>query len=166
LRKLLDWAADVEPAPQPAPETDDGSKLRRRITATAGLLLLLVAAGWAMLSGDEDACLMLDGRSSLEAAELRLLVDGEEVYSRPLSLAQSKKVTGLLKQFVNQKHERFEVWIEITPGKHEVIAHVVRTGESSGISDTVVLELQPGETRRLRMTAGSTLGSGLSLIAN
>ena len=156
------WDMECDAGPLPLPEGDISRRVRRRIFVIAACFLLLIVAAWALLGGEDDAYLKLDAKSSMESGELSLLVDGKEVYSRSLS-APEKKGKGLLKKIVNKKHETFEAWIEVPPGKHEVVAHVIAEGNDSGYRDTVVVDLQPGETRRLRMTAGRAFGSGTGL---
>jgi predicted Ser/Thr protein kinase len=137
------------------------SRPRRRLLVTLALLLMLVGAGWAIFGGDRRAHLRLDAKSSVEAGELTLRVDGEKVYSRALSAPRVRK--GLVKKLLDQNHENFEAWIKIAPGKHEISAQVELQDEEYLLRDTVVVDLEPGETRRLRLTVGRAFGSALKL---
>ena len=40
---------------------------------------------------------------------------------------------------------------------------MIPDGDDSGYRDSVVVDLEPGETRRLRMTAGRAFGAGTGL---
>ena len=100
------WGVESDDGPLPLPEIDISRRVRRRIFIIAACFLLLVVGGWALLGGEDDAYLKLDAKSSMEAGELSLLVDGEEVYSRSLS-APEQKGKGLLKKIINKKHETF-----------------------------------------------------------
>jgi len=83
------------------------------------------------------------------------------VYQRDLSAPRKKQ--GFLKKVLDQDLETFEAWIEIAPGKHEVVAQILPTGATSGYQDTIVVDLEPGETRRIKLAAGRKYGSELSL---
>jgi len=126
----------------------------------AALCPLLIVAGWAIFGG-RGAHLRLDAKSSVESGELTVRVDGDEVYTRTLSAPRIRK--GLVKKLLDQNHENFEAWIEVAPGKHEITAQVELPDEEYLLRDTVVVDLEPGETRRLRMTVGRTFGSALKL---
>jgi predicted Ser/Thr protein kinase len=144
----------------PFDETAAGRGGRRRLVAVVAAVGFLLLLGWWVLGGGE-AYLKLDAKSSVEAGELIVEVDGEQVYARRLAAPQSKK--GLLKKMLEQNQETFEAWIEMDPGKHEVIARVVPDGDERGYRDTVVVDLEPGETRRLKLVAGRSFGTPLSL---
>jgi serine/threonine protein kinase len=134
------------------------------LLAGAALLLTVTLGAWAWLGGEEDARIELHARSAVANASLSLLVDGKEVYSRQLSAPARGKFQ--LKKFLRKNQEVFDALIEIPAGKHEVVAQVVPKGAAAGYSDSVVLHLQPGETRKLRMVAGLPSRSALSLRAD
>ena len=69
----------------------------------------------------------------------------------------------LIKKMLDHSPETFEAYIELRPGKHEITANVEQRGAQRAMRDTVVVELQPGETRRLRLVAGRSRGSPISL---
>ena len=121
----------------------------------------MLLLGWAWLGPERDAYLQLDGKSSLPAGTFSLQIDGTEVYARELSSPHTKK--NFIKKMFEQRHETFEAWIEVRPGKHEIAALVVPHDEPRTFQDTIVVDLEPGETRRLRMVAGRNFGSVLSL---
>jgi predicted Ser/Thr protein kinase len=149
------------PLPFPDPEAAEvRSKRHRRRIIVAALAAVILLGGWALLGGRRQAYLKLDAKSSIEAGELTVEIDGKEVYSRRLEAPQRK---GLLKKMLEQNQETFEAWIEVKPGKHEVIANVLPDGKKSGYQDTVVVDLDAGETRRLRLVAGRSFGTPLSL---
>ena len=135
--------------------------LRRRNVLVAAALLTVVVMGWALVGGKDHAYLKLKGTSGVEAATLSLLVDGKEVYARQLSAPAEAR--GFIKKLVKSERETFEAWIEVPSGKHQVVAHVIPDGGGSGYRDTVVIDLEPGETQSLRLVARQSFGSGLSL---
>jgi len=136
----------------------------RRSHVAALLFLVTTLAGWILVGGAEESYLQLDAKSTVTSGELTLLVDGKRVYRRELSAPEQKK--GLLQKVLTPKPETFEAWIEIEPGKHEIVALVVREDEDDGYRDTVVVDLEPGQTRTLKLNAGRTFGSSLSLKVN
>ena len=103
----------------------------------------------------------LDAKSGIESGTLTVLVDGAEVYQRELSAPHTKR--GFFKKVLNPGLETFEAWIEIPPGKHEVVARVLPTGATSEYRDTIVVDLERGETRTIKLAAGKRFGSDLSL---
>jgi predicted Ser/Thr protein kinase len=133
---------------------------RRRALLACGALIVLVLVGWAFL-GSRKAYLKLDAKSGVESGRLTLLVDGEEVYRRELSAPRSEQ--GFFKKMLDKDLETFEAWIEASPGKHEVAAHIARYDGTSDYRDSVVVDLDPGETRRLKLSAGRKYGAALSL---
>jgi hypothetical protein len=117
-----------------------------------------------MFGGSRDAYLRLDGRSDV-GGRLTLLVDGEERYARDLAEPRKKaRGLGKIKRMIEPAHETFEAWIEISPGKHEVEARVAANNEDEdSFRDSIVVDLDPGEKRRLRLVAGRSFGEPLSL---
>jgi predicted Ser/Thr protein kinase len=171
LRQALDEACsevssvDVEATVhEPAARIGSGSMAtrprRRRLLLAAVACLVLICAGWLVFGG-KKAHLKLDAKSGIESGELTLLVDGAEVYQRELSAPRTKR--GFLKKVLDQDLETFEAWIEVVPGKHEVVAQVLPTGATSGYRDTIVVDLEPGEIRRITLATGRKFGSELSL---
>jgi hypothetical protein len=159
-----DWFADSRPGAVEYAEPL-GFKIRhRRLVGVAVGLFVLFLGGWVLFGGEKDAFLKLDATSSMAAADLSLLIDGKEVYSRTLAAPQKKK--NFVNKILVSNNETFEAWIEVEPGKHEVAARVLPEGGGSAYTDTVVVDLEPGETRRLRMTAGRAFGSALKLRIN
>ena len=136
---------------------------RRRVLLACGALLVVALVSWAILGG-KKAYLKLDAKSGVDSGRLTLLVDGEEVYRRELSAPRTEQ--GFIKKMLDKDLEKFEAWIEASPGKHEVAAHIARLDGTSGYHDTVVVDLEPGETRRLKLSAGRKYGSALSLKAD
>jgi len=167
--------------PSPAPEKTDGWPGGRYVATSHAfdsdgrpwwqrkamlttIVIFLVIGGWALLGGNETAYLELEAKSAVESGKLTLLVDGKKVYSRRLSAPQKSK--GLIKKFLDQNQETFEKRIKIDPGKHKITAHVLPKGASSPYKDSVVFAIEPGETRRLKLVAGRSIGSSLSLKVN
>ena len=90
-----------------------------------------------------------------------MLVDGDEVYRRELSAPREKQ--GLIKRILDQDVESFQASVGVAPGRHEVAAHVLPAGMRSGYQDAIVVDLEAGETRRIKLSAGRKVGSALSL---
>jgi len=141
---------------------------RRQVVVAAATLVLALALGGVWLHGGADAHLRLNGRSSVPEGALRLLVDGEQVYSRELACPQEQDrergVRGLLKR-IRPSHsgESFEAWIPLRRGKHVVEALLERVGEEAVYRSSVVVDLDEGQTRRLKLVAQPGGGSPLSL---
>jgi predicted Ser/Thr protein kinase len=136
---------------------------RKRLLLAAASCLFLVCAGW-LIFGGREAHLKLTAKSGIESGELTLLIDGVEVYQRDLSAPRREQ--GFIKKVLQQDLETFEAWIEIAPGKHEIVAQVLPTGATSGYHDTIVVDIEPGEIRRIKLAAGRKYGSELSLKSN
>ena len=137
------------------------------LAAAAGFALMILGAA---IFGKEDAHLLLDGKSRMDG-ELVLSVDGKEVYDRTLQAPSLPPGTepGLVKRvsrtLTGSDYESFEALIDIDAGKRQV--EVIITPEmGEPFRSSLVVELQPGETRRLRLVAGRSLGSSLSFHAD
>jgi len=130
---------------------------RRRRWWVATIVALVMFGVW-FLWGDDEAQVRLEAKSSVEAGTLSIQVDGDRVYSRELTAPQQRK--GFLKKVLpGQNHETFEAWLEVPTGKREIMAQV----EPLGYRDTIVVDLEPGDTRTLRLVVGRTFGTPLSL---
>ncbi len=137
-----------------------GRFLGLKFTAAAILSLLILGAGYFYLA--RPAHLKLDARSSIGSGTLSLQVDGREVYSHALAAPSAGK--GVFTRILGRDQETFEGWIAVPPGKHEVAAHVLPEGSSgTSLHDSIVVDLKAGETRTLRMVAGRSFGTPLSL---
>jgi serine/threonine protein kinase len=156
-----DWSGPSFVPGEPDPE--DGSRLRwlRNPRGVAVAAIALVAAIWLLAGIERSAYLELDARSSITRGELTLLIDGDQVYQRPLDAPEKPK--SFIKKVLDHDQETFEAYIEIPAGKHELTAHVHSEGESRPYRDTVVLEIGPGETRKVKLVAGRSFRSPLSL---
>jgi serine/threonine protein kinase len=158
-----DLAADSdEREPSEPPSTArsrPGRFLGLKFSMAALLSITLMGATYFWLG--RSAHLKLDARSSIESGTLSLEVDGHEVYSR--HLASPARTKGVFTRLLGRDQETFEGWIKIAPGKHEVAAHVVPEGDESPLQDSIVVDLRAGETRTLRMVAGRSFGTPLSL---
>ena len=133
--------------------------LGRRVAATA--LLVVSLAGGAIFWFLRPAHLRLEAKSTVQEGRMSLTLDGEEVYSRRLSAPRSgNAVVGKL---LRRNHESFEDWIRIPPGKHEVAARVFSEDAGPDFHDSIVVDLKAGEVRTLRMVAGRSFGSPVSL---
>jgi len=145
-------------APQPAaaaPEPRRGGLLARAALMAIGLLFLLTLGGVPVLFAKRSAHLKLEAKSSVEAGDLSLRLDGRPIYVRRLAAPQQE---GALARLMGRDHEAFEAWLKVPPGKHELEAEVAKEGETDPLRDTIVLNLGPGETRTLHLTAGRGFG--------
>jgi serine/threonine-protein kinase len=136
---------------------------RRRVRVVTVLLAVGILAAWMLLSWNGRAYLHLDAKSSVSEGAFALLVDGEEVYSRELSGKDAPK--GLLRKALG-KAETFEALIAVSPGRHEVVARIVPVDEWKRYEDTIVVEIDARQTRKLKMRAGRAFGAPLSLKAD
>jgi hypothetical protein len=152
---------------EPAPRVRGPSRGVALLAAAAGFALMI---GGAAFFGRADAHLLLDGKSRL-SGELALLVDGNRVYERTLHAppASPGKERPLVKRvsraLTGSDYESFEALIDVGAGKRQVEVIVTpETGEP--FRSSLVVELTSGETRRLRLVAGRSLGSSLSFRAD
>ena len=127
-----------------------------------GGVLALLLVGNAIWGG--KASLKLEGRSTVESGQLTILVDGEPVYSR--LLAAPKTANKFWGKLLRQNQETFETWIDVSPGRHEVVARVLAEGDATSYQDSLLVDLERGETERIRMVAGRTFGTPVSLKKN
>jgi serine/threonine-protein kinase len=131
-----------------------------RAVAVAVLTVLAVIAWWYW-NASGGAYLQIRGESSVEGS-LTVTVDGKRAYSRDLE-APSNKAVGFMKRVVGKGEESFDAWIEVAPGRHEVVAYVVTDDKPTGHQDRVTVDLERGETRTLRLSAGRSFGAPVAL---
>jgi hypothetical protein len=127
----------------------------------AAALLAVSLAGGAIFWFLRPAHLRLEAKSTVPAGRMSLTLDGEEVYSRRLSAPRSGNA--VVGKFPGRNQESFEDWIRIPPGKHEVAARVFSEDAGPDFHDSIVVDLKAGEVRTLRMVAGRSFGSPVSL---
>jgi hypothetical protein len=153
--------AGVSPLPHATPTVPiaRARRARRPVVVAACVLLALVALA-AHRSG-RRAWLRLQGKSTMRDASLTVLVDGREVFERDLSAPEVP--AGWLRRRIDPSRESFEQWIPVSPGKHEIAAVVTPEGDGQPYQDSIVVDLDPREKRRLRLVAGRSLGSPVSL---
>jgi len=131
--------------------------LKTSLAATLSLMILAGVLYWFM----RPAHLKLDAKSTFETGRLSLLLDGQVVYTRQLSAPKTgNRVLGKL---LGRNHESFEEWIQVPPGRHELAARVFSEEAGPEFGDSLVVDLKAGETRTLRMVAGRTFGTPVSL---
>ncbi len=159
----------------PAPEADTGEVPDTAAAAAAatprlgwlgrtwlmlvGLLFLFTLVGVPYLFATRGAQLRLEGRSSLGDGTLTLRIDGRTLYERPLTQPADE---GGPERLAGQGEEAFDAALRVTPGKHEVTAEVATVGESI-LTDTITVDLQPGESRVLKLTAGHAPGRAIQI---
>lgn len=139
---------------------------RRRIPALALVGALALGLVLTILVRKEDAHLLLDAKSRVDGL-LELRVDGEKVLRRTLvapdpppgqERAFFKKISQSL---AGPDYENFEALVDVDPGRREI--EVVIAPESGDpYRSALIVEIEPGETRRLKLVAGRALGSSLS----
>ena len=160
-------ASQSEPSPAQTPRRRRGKATARsskrflgfRVAAAA--LLAVSLAGGAIFWFLRPAHLRLEGKSTVQAGRMSLTLDGEEVYSRRLSAP--RRGNAVVGKLLGRDQESFEDWIRVPPGKHEVSARIF-PGDSGPVShDSIVVDLKAGEVRTLRMVAGRSVGSPVSL---
>jgi serine/threonine-protein kinase len=154
-----------EPAPGPLPKDDARSPRLGASVAAAGTLLALVLIAWWYWGGGGEAHLKIVGESSVKSGNLTVFVDGKRVYSRELAV-RGNKAMGLIKKVVGKGQESFETWVEVSPGKHEIQASVVTRDNPSGYHDSVTVDLEEGETQKLKVVAGKAFNTPLDLRKN
>ena len=136
----------------PDEEPTHHPRLGPSVKAAAILLGLVLLALWYW-GGGGGAHLKIAGESSFKSGTLTITVDGKQVYSRALE-ARGNKAMGLLKKVVGKGQESFEAWVEVPAGRHEVVAYVVTSDKPSGYHDSVMVDLERGETQNLKILAG------------
>jgi len=112
-----------------------------------------------------DAWLELDGTSKVKSGTLTVLVDGTEVYSRPLS-TDERGASRFLKKVAGRVQEEFEARIPVSPGEHQITARVSMKRRDEPYETTVWVDLESGERQGLDLVAGKTFGRPLSLSVN
>ena len=112
-----------------------------------------------------DAWLELDGTSKVKSGTLTVLVDGTEVYSRPLS-TDERGASRFLKKVAGRVQEEFEARIPVSPGEHQITARVSMQRRDEPYETTVWVDLDSGERQGLDLVAGKTFGRPLSLSVN
>jgi len=131
------------------------------LRVAAAALLAVTLAGGAIFWILRPAHLKLEAKSTVQAGRMSLTLDGEEVYSRQLSAPRSGNA--VVGKILGRNQESFEDWIQIPPGRHEVAARVFSEEAGPDFHDSIVVDLKAGETRTLRMVAGRSFGSPVSL---
>jgi serine/threonine protein kinase len=122
----------------------------------------LVNQARAALGVTGKAYLDLEATSSVKDGKLTVLVDGSEVYSRELS-TESRNVKRFFKKVSGKVQETFDARIAIPSGSHEVVARVHTARRAAPYEEGVTVDLEPGESRKIRLIAGRTFGRAVSL---
>ena len=108
--------------------------------------------------GKQNTLFLLDGRrlNDIDLAAIDILRDRERAIPR---YNRFRQLMGL------PRVETFEALIEVPAGAHEVVGRIVPDDDSFVFQDTVIVDFQASQTHKLRMTAGRSFGSPLSLKA-
>ena len=144
-------------------DSDEIPWWRRGKAVLIAAAIVLVVGLWAQFGQTGAAHFELEAKSMIEKGKLTILVDGDKVYSRRLSSKNNNKPKGLLKKLIDPKPETFEATIKVSPGMHEITASILPEGASNPYQDSVIVAVESGETRKLKLTAGRPLGSTVSL---
>lgn len=152
---------DTPATPPTAPDVP-ARRSRRRLVfgALAGVALLALASGL-----DRDAVLAIDCRAAVDGGRLEVRVDDEVVLARAFDRKTPKKGKKALRRWFGVGQESFETAIEIDPGVRTVHARLERPDDTP-VEDSVVLDLEPGETREIKIVAGRGFGAPLSISPN
>lgn len=161
-----DWSTESYLPGAIMSDSDEAPWWRRRTAIFVTAAIVLVVGLWVLVGGIGAAHFELEVKSSVEKGKLTIFVDGDKVYSRRLSSNNNNKPKGLLKKLIDPKPETFETTIKVSPGMHEVRASILPEGASDPHQDTVMVAIESGETRKLKLTAGRPLGSTVSLRAH
>jgi len=155
------------PAPalpdEPAPSLEPASlPLDRSPVSLAPGVVIGLDEAFPEAEESESAFLRVVGKISVKSGTLTLRVDGTEVYVRELT-AQTGKTKRFFKRMLGKAGETFETTLPVSPGRHEIVAHVVVDGDGTGFDSRAVLEIDSGATRELRLVAGRKLGHPIAL---
>ena len=121
--------------------------------------ILLAWTGW---SQSRRATVIIEGHNAFEDATLTLLVDGEEHYTRDL-VAQRKSARMFGKKLFKYGKETFEASLDLSPGRHRMVARVVRAEDDRVFEDKLTVKLEAGETARLKLISKPSLITGVTL---
>jgi hypothetical protein len=139
-----------------------GMNPRTRRLLLAGLLvagLVGVSSLWLLTW---RSSLVLDVKNSYESATLTVSVDGETVYARGLQ-AEKKKVKAFGKKLMAWGQQEFQTTLSLNPGQREILVQVVPDDESVTYEQRAKVNIEPGESHRLRITTGRKLRSPLTV---
>ncbi len=160
----------VEAAASPSKEPPGGARRRALAASFSGKRRLFVGAclfvgvllAWTGWTQARQATVIIEGRSSFEDASLTLLVDGEEHYSREL-VAERKSAKMFGKKLFEYGQETFGTSLQLSPGRHEMVARVLRKEDGRVFEDKLTVMLEAGETARFELTARPGLVTGVTL---
>ena len=143
-----------------------GAIVATAMTGTASASIMELSLSSHSSEQEEGGTLpgVLDATFSFDVTgnTLTLTVDGREVYNRELT-AKGPRGVRFLKKAVGIGEENFNKSIGISAGKHEIVAHLESADDGTEHRQQVVVEMERGEHRKLRLSAGSGYGSPLSL---
>jgi serine/threonine protein kinase len=172
---VVDAADGPRGTAAPVPGSDDRPKApwddepplfrtpRNRGQLIAGVAVAVVAflALWVMVGGEEEGHLSLQVKSSLRNGQLTVRANGSKIFKRKLRAEEDKQ--GFIRKVLDQPQESFETLIDVEPGALEIVAEVREKGNKGVQEASVVVDVEPGETRRLKLVVGRKFGSPLSL---
>ncbi len=92
-------------------------------------------------------------KNSFPSGTLTVSVDGTPVYVRGLS-AERKNMKAFGRKLLEWGQEEFETRLRVPPGRHDLLVEVDADGEPAAHRQPITLNVEPGETRRLRLTLG------------
>jgi hypothetical protein len=138
------------------------------LLVTAGIVGLLgarkAAQTWpeAPLVGARTAHVEIDGRSDGISGRLTLVVDGRQAFERQLDPPARRR---WLQRLARTRPETFGARLRVPAGRRTIVATIDRDDGRGAISDSISVNLEPGETRSLRLRAGQLVGKPISLTA-
>ncbi len=124
-----------------------------RMLLLAGLFALAAAGVWTTWSLASRATVVVTVKNSFPSGTLTVSVDGTPVYVRGLS-AERKNMKAFGRKLLEWGQEEFETRLRVPPGRHDLLVEVDADGEPAAHRQPITLNVEPGETRRLRLTLG------------
>jgi hypothetical protein len=104
------------------------------------------------------AFLRISGKSYVEEGSIRVLVDGEPVFTRALERRRGG-FSLAMRRVVAAGDERFEAEVAVPAGTRSVVVEIDRGPEAAIHREVLEAEFAPERRRELRITAGKAVGT-------
>lgn len=138
--------------PTPSPEVKSGPES----TAVEPPIPLLPGSIAPTTAAEEPqtpaAALRLHAKTNVREGRLTILVDGQEVLSKPIPFEERPK--GFLERMQSTGDDTFEAVIPVEAGEHQIVARVDLTRKSMSYENRLTLESDAGTTSTLRLFVG------------